>query len=317
MVVTLEDIYENFNFGMPSPQAIREFLSYAYNRWSGKKVKYAVLAGKGTYDYKDYLGLGDNLVPVILAKTPEGLFAADKTFGDVTGKNGLPEIAIGRLPAVTNAELRVMIAKIKAFDNGQGAWTEKMIVIADNADDGGNFASGSDELAGLASGYQAEKIYLSQPAQAGDVRARIIAGINAGAGLVNYCGHGGLKQLATENIFNATDAAALQNGGQLPLAVMLTCVTGRFELPGFSCLGEALLLNANGGIAGGLLPSGAALHADSMGLGREFYKAIFRGQAATAGAALLAAMKKYLQLGGKAYLLNVYNWLGDPALAFK
>ncbi len=25
-------------------------------------------------------------------------------------------------------------------------------------------------------------------------------------------------------------------------------------------------------------------------------------------------MKSYLQLGGAAYLLNLYNWLGDPAL---
>ncbi len=79
--------------------------------------------------------------PVILAKTPEGLFAADKMFGDVTGKNGLPEIAIGRLPAVTNAELQAMIDKIKAYESGQGAWTGKALMIADNADDGGDFAA--------------------------------------------------------------------------------------------------------------------------------------------------------------------------------
>jgi hypothetical protein len=35
------------------------------------------------------------------------------------------------------------------------------------------------------------------------------------------------------------------------------------------------------------------------------------------GTALLAAMRSYLQLGGNAALLNVYNWLGDPALAVK
>ena len=56
LVVTLEDIYESFNYGLPSPLAIRDFLAYAYANWGGKKVKYAVLVGKGTYDYKDYLG---------------------------------------------------------------------------------------------------------------------------------------------------------------------------------------------------------------------------------------------------------------------
>jgi hypothetical protein len=317
MVFTLEDIYESFNFGLASPLAVRDFLAYAYSSWSGKKPKYAVLIGKGTYDYKDYLGLGDNLFPVILAKTPEGLFAADKSFGDVTGQNGLPKIAIGRLPVVSNVELQAMIGKIKAYERSQGPWTGNALMIADNTDGSGDFASSSDMLAGLVTGYRSEKIYLANPTQAGEVRARISAGFNGGAALVNYCGHGGLSQLAQENIFDAGDAAALQNGGQLPLMVMLTCVAGRFEIPGYTCLGEALLLNDNGGIAGGLAPSGAAQHADSMLLSAEFYKAAFLGKGMSVGQALLKAMKNYKQLGGAAYLLNVYNWLGDPALAFK
>jgi hypothetical protein len=314
-VVTLEDIYEAFNYGMPSPLAVRDFLTYAYANWNAKKPKYAVLVGKGTYDYKDYLGYGDNLLPVILAKTPEGLCAADSMFGDVKGKNGVPEIAVGRLPGVTNSELRAMIAKIKAYESGQGAWTDNGIFIADNADSGGDFPASSNKLAGAASGFHADKIYLSDSVP--ETRARIVASWNAGAGLVNYCGHAGINQLATENIFNVADAKSLQNGNQLPLAVMLTCVAGRFELPGYLSLGEALLLNENGGMAGGLLPSGAGMHADSLRLGEEFYKAALRGQGTTVGEAWLAAMKKYIQNAGAPYLLNVYNWLGDPALSFK
>ena len=53
VVVNLEDIYDTFNYGVPSPLAIRSFLAHAYGKWGGKKVKYAVLAGKGTYDYND------------------------------------------------------------------------------------------------------------------------------------------------------------------------------------------------------------------------------------------------------------------------
>jgi hypothetical protein len=310
----VEDIYESFSHGMPNPRAIRDYLAYAYMK-DGGKLKYAVLAGKGTCDYNDWLGYGDNLVPVILGETPEGLCAADRAFGDVSGDDGLPEIAIGRLPAVTNAELKVMIDKVKAYEGGQGDWTGKAVFIADNADSGGDFAAGSNELAGLATGLKAEKIFLGDAAE--ETRTRIIASWNAGAALVNYCGHAGIGQLATENIFNVADAGALQNGNQLPLAVMLTCAAGRFELPGFSSLGEALLLNGNGGMAGGLVPSGAALHSDSMRLAGAFYKAALIDPGATAGTALIAAMRSYLQLGGNAALLNTYNWLGDPALAVK
>jgi hypothetical protein len=98
---------------------------------------------------------------------------------------------------------------------------------------------------------------------------------------------------------------------------MLTCVAGRFEVPGNTSLGEALLLNEGGGIAGGLVPSGAALHSQSMRLGEEFYKAALLGKEKSAGLALLAAMKNFLHTGGSAALLNIYNWLGDPALIFK
>ena len=314
-VITLEDIYDAFNYGVPSPYAVRDFLNHAHARWSGRKVRYAVLAGKGTYDYNDYKGYGDNLVPAILGRTPEGLCAADRIFGDVKGRDGLPEIAMGRLPAVTAAELQAMIDKIKTYEGGQGEWTGKGVFIADNADSGGDFAAGSDELAGLATGLRAEKIYLA--GSAAETRAKVIAAWNAGAALVNYCGHGAMSQLATENILNVADARALANGGGLPLAVMLSCAVGRFELPGFTSLGEALVLNAGGGMAGGLLPSGAALNSDSLRLAGEFYKAAYRGKGESAGTALLAAMKKYLQAGGKASLLNVYNWLGDPAAAFK
>jgi hypothetical protein len=320
MVVTLEDIYESFNYGLASPLAVRDFLAYVYHgsgKWGVKKVQYAVLIGKGTYDFKDYLGLGDNLFPVILANTPEGLFAADKEFGDLTGKDGIPEIAIGRLPVISNAELQSMIDKLKTYEKSRGAWTDIALMIADNADDGGDFAVSSNNLAALTAGYQVQKIYLADSAHAGEIRARIIAGFNSGAGLVNYVGHGGLDQLAQENILNVADATRLRNGGQLPLMVMLTCVTGRFEIPGVVCLSEALLLNKNGGIAGGLAPSGAALNADSMRLGQEFYKAVFRGQETSAGMAWLKAMKNYMRLAGKSYMLNIYNWLGDPALIFK
>ena len=85
MVVCLEDIYDEFNHGLASPRAIKEFLSYATNRWQGNNLKYVVLAGEGTFDYKDNLGYGENLIPPIMVSTPRGLFAADNQYGDVRG----------------------------------------------------------------------------------------------------------------------------------------------------------------------------------------------------------------------------------------
>jgi hypothetical protein len=104
MVVDLQDIYDEFNYGLSSPEAIRDFLSYAYHNWK-KAPRYVVLVGEGTYDYKDNLGYGDNLLPVLMVATPHGLFASDNRFVDVVGNDGVPEMAIGRLPVATSSEL--------------------------------------------------------------------------------------------------------------------------------------------------------------------------------------------------------------------
>ena len=63
--------------------------------------RYAVLAGAGHLDYRDYQGFGGNHVPPVMIGTADGLYAADGVFGDVVGDDGVPEIAIGRLPVLS------------------------------------------------------------------------------------------------------------------------------------------------------------------------------------------------------------------------
>ncbi len=50
----VEDIYDEFGFGFFMPEAIREFLIYAYTNWQSPKPSYLTLIGDATYDYKDY-----------------------------------------------------------------------------------------------------------------------------------------------------------------------------------------------------------------------------------------------------------------------
>ncbi len=171
VVVTLEDIYDVYNYGVPSPLAIRDFLADGFSNGSGKNVKYAVLAGKGTYDYNDYGAMATTWSRSFWAEHPKDCARPTGFLVMSAASDGLPEIAVGRLPAVTNAELKTMIDKVKAYESGQGAWTSKAIFIADNSDDGGDFAQGCNDLAGLATGLQAEKVYLAGSVQ--ETRAKI------------------------------------------------------------------------------------------------------------------------------------------------
>ena len=86
----LQEIYDEFNYGIADPRAIRAFLGYAYRRWP-VRPRYVVLAGQGSFDYKDYTGHGDCLVPPLMVNTPYGLFASDVGLADVSA-DGVPEM---------------------------------------------------------------------------------------------------------------------------------------------------------------------------------------------------------------------------------
>ena len=94
-----------------------------------------MLAGEGTYDYKNNQGYGDNLIPPLMIHTPLGLFSSDNLLGDIIGNDGVPEIAIGRFPVATAEELSAMIEKIRIYENSSGAWKQTALMLSDNTDD--------------------------------------------------------------------------------------------------------------------------------------------------------------------------------------
>ncbi|MFW2389661.1 MAG: C25 family cysteine peptidase, partial [Polyangiales bacterium] len=59
MMVELQDIYDEFAFGTPDPNAIRDFLGYANGNWA-TAPGFVVLGGKGSFDSRDIQGLGGN-----------------------------------------------------------------------------------------------------------------------------------------------------------------------------------------------------------------------------------------------------------------
>ncbi|MDY6953405.1 MAG: SdrD B-like domain-containing protein, partial [Thermodesulfobacteriota bacterium] len=131
MVVELQDVYDQFNHGIATPHAIKDFLSYAYHNWR-RAPTYVVLVGEGTFDYKDLQGYGDNMVPPLMISTPYGLFASDNRLVDVEGDEGVPEMAIGRLPVVTQEELNAYIGKVQGYESSGGDWTQRVLMVADD-----------------------------------------------------------------------------------------------------------------------------------------------------------------------------------------
>lgn len=316
MVVDIEDVYDEFSAGIKDPNAIRSFLTYAQSEWR-QKPKYVLLAGDGTWDYKDSLGLGAGVIPPMMVSTPTGIFPSDTWFANVDG-GVAPEVAIGRLPAATPEELAQMIAKIQARENATGDWLTRAIMASDNSDDAGDFPTDSTLVtSALPAGSNVTRISLAD--MSGDeARTRLIDAINQGAGIVNYIGHGGYWVFADEGMFWSGDEQYLTNATQSPVMTAMTCLVANFGLPWVPSVGEQLVRKDQGGVAALWAPTGEAENDLSVSLAETFYKTTATGATRLRiGDAIQKALKEYEKTGNAIYIVEIYTLLGDPAMRLR
>ena len=313
-VVDIEDVYDEFSFGVPSPYALRDFLAWARTQWQSPP-RYVLLAGDGTYDYRDVGAHGDNLIPPLMADTPSGLAPADASF---LSSPTAPELgsSIGRLPVTTPSELAAAIAKIQARESALAEpWVQTVVLAADDPDAAGDFPRSSTLVeAALPAEVPREHAYV-MPGNATAARSVLLEGVNGGVGLVDYIGHGGYDQLADELLLTSADVASLTNAQRPTVLTAFTCLVGNSTLPGYPTLGERLLLAPGGGAAAVWAPSGMSENDLAEPLARAFYAALFTGRRVERlGDAVAIARHVYRAGDRPAYMPAIYNLLGDPAM---
>ncbi|HKV10334.1 MAG TPA: C25 family cysteine peptidase [Thermoanaerobaculia bacterium] len=315
MVVDLADVMDVFADGLYDPQAIRRFLAHAVASWP-TPPRYVVLAGKGTYDPKNLLGLSSNLLPAFLVTTEEGIAPADSGYADFDGR-GVPAVAVGRIPAVTAAEMRAYVDKVAAYESApDGVWSGQTLLAADDADSGGDFAATSSTLAAaLPPGLALTRVDLA--GQLADSRTHLQDALRQGQGLFNYVGHGGLDRLASEGLLLTSDVAALGNAPRVPVMTALTCLIAQFAYPSVTSLGEELVLRSDGGAAALYGPAWLSHNASAGELGRHLLPRLAEPAGGRLGDRLLRGLADYAAAGGDRDTLRTYLLLGDPGLIAK
>ncbi|HEX3527161.1 MAG TPA: C25 family cysteine peptidase [Thermoanaerobaculia bacterium] len=316
MVVTTEQVFDELAAGVPTPHAFQSFLTYAGSHWS-LPPHYVVLAGAGSLDYRNLLGFGDCLVPPLLVQSTGGLFPSDNALADANG-DGIPEMAVGRIPVLTEAALDGYTAKLASAEAaGTPDWAHNAIFLSDNDDGDTDFSAASDQVAGqIGPAYTPQSIALRVTPLAA-ARAQLLAGLGQGAAVVNYMGHGGLDRLSAGGLLTTSDVAGLTNFDRLPVVTAMTCTISRFTVPGVPSLGEVLVTTGTGGAAAVWGPSGLANNADSRLLAERFYHTITDPADLPLGDRILRAYGDLRSLGGDGSLLHIYNLLGDPALRLR
>jgi hypothetical protein len=317
MAVAVEDVVSEFGFGEATPQAIRDFLAFAYHEWR-VRPRYVVLLGDATYDFKDNLGTGvENRVPPFMVATSYLWTASDPTYAAVNGDDILPDLAIGRMPAATVEEARAMVEKILAYETGAGILDGPAVLVADDADEGGNFEADAESIAAsLLSSREVEKIYLSR---LGTLAARnaVMGSFDDGASLMSYLGHGGIHLWASENVLDISGVPSLSAQAKQPLLLTMNCLNGYFHFPYFNSLAEELVKAEGKGAIAAFSPSGLSLNEPAHLYHQALLGEILSERHARLGDAILAAQSAYAATGAFPELLSIYHLLGDPALKLR
>jgi uncharacterized repeat protein (TIGR01451 family) len=326
-VVELESVFDEFNYGVYSPEAIRDFLHYAYNSWSGDAPAYVLLVGDGTYDYKNNLDGNPKLFPPYLAWVDPwfGEEAADNRYVTVAGNDPFPDMHIGRFPAETSDHVQTMVDKTITYENNltRQDWARRVLFVADNPDGAGNFHSLSDDLVNdyLPDPYVPVKAYYGDTCLTGaECKQVILDTLDTGALLVNYVGHGGLTTWTDNGVWSINDLSSLNATDGLPVMLSMTCFDGAFHQDKWlsfegTVLAEATVrLAADRGAVASWAATGAGVAFGHDYLNKGFLQAAMYDGVRQLGAAADAGKARVFATGYYTDLIETYHLFGDPAL---
>ncbi len=313
-VVELQDIYDEFAFGTPDPNAIRAFLGYANEHWA-TAPEFVVLAGKGSFDYRDIRGDGGNLLPPIMAFTNAGILSSDTKYADFVGDDGMPDVSIGRLPATSAQQMSAIVEQIITYESSVDSFRNEVILFADATTPRGDFGASNDDISNaLPNDWDVTAVYRSELGDAESTRALFFDEVRKGPRLVNYLGHAGVTALGLrETLLGVEDLETMVVDGAQPVFAAMTCVASRFAIPGSVSLGEALLIDDQGAIAvwG---PSGVSIHEQAALLARQFVAELSSGSETRIGPMIDRTFPVVADLEFGRDMIEIYHLLGDPAL---
>lgn len=327
LIVDAVQVYDDFNYGIESPYAIRSFISHAYHNWS-TAPKYVLLVGEGTYNTKGG-GKVSNLVPVMMMQTYRfGTTAADNFYACVDGDDPIPDVAVGRIPASTTDQMKAAIGKILSYySNGTYGWQNEAVLVAGEEN---TFHIQTDSVVHsmLPPSLFVKRLYTSIQDPAVDekyygVTQNLVNYFNQGTLFVNYMGHGGGAIWADNGILTNDAVAEMSNSEKYPFVASMTCFAGAFDGQIGLPLSSTLLFSQDKGAVGVLASAGLGWLYNDFFLDSQIIPALFDTTYSNRSIGSDIILGKALYYSTYSFwpqsvsMLNQYNLIGDPALKLK
>lgn len=273
VVVTDEQVYNEFSSGTPDATAYRMLMKMLYDRSveaddNEHGIKYLLLMGDGSYDNRNILPT--SATPILLTYQATNsvneveAYATDDYFGFLMDTSGSREsadsmqISVGRLPVRELTQANQLVDKIIRYmeNTSMGKWKTQAVFLADDGDHGMHMIS-TDSAARMVRDIDKDvvinKLYLDAYQQetraSGEsypiVKSKLDNFFNNGVLFFDYCGHAGPNNITGEQMLTARDVRYMSNQNQ-GFWMLATCNFAAFDAMRTSAAEEAVL-NAGGG----------------------------------------------------------------------
>jgi len=337
IIVTPQQIYNEFSSGAQDATALRDFVKMLYDRApSGQEPRYLLLFGDASYDYRGLLGGSNSLVPAYQSRESlkySGSFVTDDFFAcldydEGSGGAGTMDMGVGRFPVNTIEEAEAMVSKsidymLPRRDNF-GPWRNEISFIGDD-EDNNTHVKQAESLAGITDSlgtvYNVNKIYIDAYVQLKtgsgprypEVNNAINNDISDGCLIMNYTGHGGEVAWAEERILDIPAIQSYRNQNSLPVFVTATCEFSRYDDPLLVSAGELVFLNPRGAGIGLFTTTRQSFSTSNFAYNKRFYYEAFRVDSATGEYPRLGDLIMAAKTPSNTNIKN-FVLLGDPAL---
>lgn len=312
-VITIEQLYDQFGYGIHSAIAIRNYCKYLLDK-APVKPEFLFLIGKG-YELSK-IHLSDEKIPT-MGFPPSDISITSKLIDN----NLAPALATGRLSAQTPEEVNTYLEKIKLYENQPNEiWRKNIINIAGGANSSEdayfsqsltNFSNiSSKEFFGTKTISYFKKV--SDPITT-NLTEKINTSIEDGAAMLTYLGHGSSISTAV-SIGNPN---AINNSNKLLFYYINGCSTGNAFAT--TSLGETYIFQKDRGAIGWIGTSSEGVASYLTGFGAQFYQNSFKTNYGKSIAQNLASsIRAYANENDALNKIHAqqFIYLGDPTLKF-
>ncbi len=273
-VIEVSELFDEFNYGALSSDSIKSFLQYASENWL-VPPQYVLLIGDASWDSRNYENVGFfNFVPPKIVTTVYSETASDEALADFNN-DGLTELAIGRVPARTVADVNTVFNKTVNWETSLGPTSlDRGALFAYDFPQGYDFGGMSTRLRNQLPGTMPSTfVYRGET----DANNNLIAAMNTGKFVVNYSGHGTAGSWGGNPLFFNVFSVPTTADHNPSIYTMLTCLNGFYHWLYFPSISEVLVNAPNKGAVAAWASSGLTLPNIQEEMATRFYSKLGQG----------------------------------------